>query len=236
MTTFLVHILAAYAILAAPWVGVLSYNKAKRRVQTGDPRAKISLYREIILEQVVLTSVVLILLLLGTPRTVLGLCAPRSWIVAGGIAIAFGALIVYSSLQARRKAEKIRERYKHSLGTILPDSIEEMRLFVAISFGAGICEEMIFRGFLFYYLGLHLPHVNTLEKVLLTSLFFGLAHLYQGWTGVVKTGFAGVIVAGLYVLTGSVMLPMAVHAMADLQVPLIFWPNRAPNGAIPEAT
>jgi len=104
-----------------------------------------------------------------------------------------------------------------------------------VSIGAGISEELAFRGFLFYYLSVYVPQVNSLEKVLLTSLIFGVAHLYQGWQGVAKTGLIGLILAGFYVLTGSLLLPMVVHAVNDMQVPLIFWPQKMPVVASEEA-
>ncbi|MGA8271760.1 MAG: CPBP family intramembrane glutamic endopeptidase, partial [Candidatus Sulfotelmatobacter sp.] len=47
--------------------------------------------------------------------------------------------------------------------------------------------------------------------------------LYQGWKGILSTGLVGLILAGLYVLTGNLLVPMVVHATADLRAALIFW-------------
>lgn len=79
-------------------------------------------------------------------------------------------------------------------------------------------------GFLFYYLGVYFLHLHSLEIAILSSLIFGLAHFYQGWREVAKTAIGGVILAGLYLFTNSLLLPMIVHALLDLQVSLIFWP------------
>ncbi len=231
----LAHLLAAYAILAAPWLGRFWYRKAQKRIQAGDPRAKIRLYRQVVTEQTMTTFAICGLWVFGgIPRKSLGICAPRSWIVTTVLATLLVGLLLRSALKLRPKAQRVREKLGNHLGTLLPDSLEELRWFAVLSVGAGISEELVFRGFLFYYLNLHIPHINNLEKALLTSLFFGMGHLYQGWPSVPKTGIASLILAGLYLLTGSLLLPMVVHAMNDMQVPLIFWPG-ATRGAVLEA-
>ena len=47
-------------------------------------------------------------------------------------------------------------------------------------------------------------------------LAFGLAHMYQGPVGILRTGFAGSLMALLYGLTGSLWAPIVAHAMMDL--------------------
>ncbi len=226
LVALLTHLLAVYAILVSPWLGLFWYRKAQKRIQAGDPRARIRLYREVITEQTMTASLVCGLCLFGgIPGKSLGIYAPRSWIVTAALAAVVVALFLRSAIKLRPKAQKVRAKLGGHLAALLPDSLEEQRWFVVLSVGAGISEELVFRGFLFYYLSLYIPHVNNLEKVLLTSLFFGMAHRYQGWPAVAKTGLASVVLAGLYLLTGSLLLPMVVHAMNDMQVPLIFWPK-----------
>lgn len=70
---------------------------------------------------------------------------------------------------------------------------------------------------------------------MLTSVVFGMGHLYQGWKGIVSTGIAGLIMAGLFLLTGNLFLPMVVHAVGDLRVLLIFAPKGGPENAPPQA-
>jgi uncharacterized protein len=120
------------------------------------------------------------------------------------------------------------------MGLLLPDTAKERSLFGALSVGAGISEELAYRGFLIYYLGSYLPQLNLLEKVLLSSLVFGLGHLYQGWKGVLCTGIGGLVLGGLYVSTASLLVPMIVHAVLDLRVLLILppeTPQSIPAGA-----
>ena len=122
----LVHATAASAVLAAPWVGYIGYRRARKRIAEGRPGAKVRLYRQTIVEQVVTAGVVLTLWASGRiPAASLGLVAPRSW--AWNVAlfvVAVGAL-VWSGLQLRPKAAKIRERVKDGVGVLLPESNQE---------------------------------------------------------------------------------------------------------------
>jgi membrane protease YdiL (CAAX protease family) len=41
-------------------------------------------------------------------------------------------------------------------------------------------------------------------------------HVYQGWIGVVATTVLGLVFTGLYLATGALALPVALHAAIDL--------------------
>jgi membrane protease YdiL (CAAX protease family) len=224
MTIILTHLLAAYVILVAPWEGRILYQKVRKRMQAGDPLAKIRMYRFIVIAQAVSTLLVLCMWRFGGfSAKNLGLATPRSWWLSAGLAVAIGGLFLWSGIRLRPKAQKIREKLKGRAEVILPTTFDEQRWFAVVSVGAGISEELVCRGFLFYYFTLWFPHINHLENALLTSLIFGMGHLYQGWKGVASTGIVGLMMAGLYVLTGNLLVPVVAHAAADLRALLIFW-------------
>jgi membrane protease YdiL (CAAX protease family) len=225
MTTFLSHLSAAYCVLAAPWLGIWWYQRARKRIAAGAPDAKVRMYRETVAEQIVTAAVVLAIWRGGQiPAAALGLSAPRSWALSLAVLLPVVGALVWSSLQLRPKAEKIRKKLQNSIGALLPESKQERFWFGAISVGAGISEELAFRGFLLFYFSLYLPHLNTFEKMLLTALVFGLAHIYQGWKPAIGTGVLGLILAGLYLWSGSLLLPVLIHAAVDWRVLLIFPP------------
>ncbi len=232
LSLVLTHLLAAFLVLAAPGLGCVWYQKARRRIAAGLPDAKVRLYRGLVVEQTMSAGVVLALWRSGIPAPSLGLLAPRMWgwnLIE--LVVIVGAL-VWSSLRLRPKAEKIRKQLKETIGALLPDSPPERFWFGAVSVGAGISEELVFRGFLLYYFSAYLPHLNTLERAVLASLVFGLAHIYQGWRGTIGTGLLGLVFAGLYLATGSLLLPMVIHAAVDLRVLLIFPPAVSPTAAL----
>lgn len=229
MTPVLAHLLAAYAVLAAPWLGWMWYQRARKRLARGAPDAKRRLYRSLVIEQIATVAVFLVLwgvLWSGgrvSPAS-LGLTPPRSWAVTAAALFILVGVLAWSGLRLRPKADKLRKRLQDGIGLLIPDSRSERLWWGAVSVGAGVSEELLFRGFLLYYFTVYLPSMNTLEKVFLTSLVFGLGHAYQGWRGILGTGIAGLIFAGLYLLTGSLLLPVVIHAATDYRVLLIFPP------------
>ena len=104
------------------------------------------------------------------------------------------------------------------MGVILPESNRERRWFGCLSIGAGIMEEMLCRGFLFYYLANYLGVANPVPTILLSSALFGLGHIYQGWKKAAGPAAAGAVLGSLYLYTGSLVLPIIVHAVADYRV------------------
>jgi uncharacterized protein len=224
MILALVHLLAAYAVLAAPWLGQICYQRARKRIAAGVPDAKVRLYRSFVVEQIITAGVVLVLWRSGVPATSLGLVAPRLWGWSLAALLGIVGALAWSSLRLRPKAEKIKKRLQDGIAALVPDSPQDRLWWGAVSLGAGVSEELVFRGFLLYYLSAYVPQMNTPERVLLTSLSFGLGHIYQGWQGAVSAGILGLVFAGLYLMTGSLLLPIVIHAMLDARVLLIFPP------------
>jgi membrane protease YdiL (CAAX protease family) len=230
MTVVLAHLLAAYVVLAAPWMGCLWYQKARKRIANGVPDARVRLYRSIVGEQIITAGVVLVLWRIGrVPATSLGLIAPRSWAWSIAAVLAIVGALAWSSLRLRPKAEKIRKRLQDSVGALLPNSGQERSWWGAISLGAGVSEELVFRGFLLYYVSTYLPQINAAEGVLLTSLVFGLAHTYQGWQGAVSAGILGLVFAVFYWMTGSLLLPIVIHAAVDSRMLLMLPAEPSPR-------
>ena len=57
--------------------------------------------------------------------------------------------------------------------------------------------------------------------VAVAAVAFGLAHAYQGRVGVLTTGVLGGVMAALYLETGSLLLPVLLHAAIDLRFLLV---------------
>ncbi len=236
MAHLVAHLLAAYAIVVVPWLSCFTYRKARERFLAGDPLAKIRLYREWVVEQALTTALVLGLWRFGgISGTGLGIAAPFSWMWNTAALVVLTVLLVWTAVRLRPKASKIRRRFQDSLGMLFPDSPQERTWLGALSMGAGVSEELVFRGFLMYYLSAHLPYLNTVEKVLVTSLIFGLGHIYQGWRRSIATGIVGVVLALLYVLSGSLLLPVVLHAVGDWRMLLILPPDATPATPVESA-
>lgn len=110
-------------------------------------------------------------------------------------------------LQAR-----IRERLS-SVRPLLPVTDHEAMWFRGLSLTAGICEELLFRGFLLWVFSHFLPFWGAAG---LQAVLFGVGHAYQGPRGIVTSGIAGVFLTLVMIVSGSVYPAMLAHALMDL--------------------
>ncbi len=221
------HLLVAYVILVEPWLGDRLYNKLKSQVAAGVADAKLRFYRMVATHQVLAIALVLAFWqLVSIPAKNLGLCRPTSWQLVGPFLAGFLPAAVVALLLLRVKGDKLLKATLKMVGAMLPFPSAERSWFAVISVGAGVSEELVFRGFLLYYIAVNLPGLGIVERVVLASVVFGLCHFYQGWKGVLGTGILGAVFCGLYVETGSLLFPVILHALIDLRILLIMTPKR----------
>jgi len=96
---------------------------------------------------------------------------------------------------------------------LLPHTDREATVFRGLAVTAGVCEEIVFRGWLIAYLA---AFVSLWPAAVIGGVAFGIAHAYQGVPGMMKTGATGVLTGLLYVGTGSLLWSMLIHAAIDL--------------------
>lgn len=154
----------------------------------------------------------------------LGLIAPTPTALVLSLIIALGAvLLIFWSSRRIRSNREFRENFIDSMEyviAILPRTRRERNSFYLLSITAGICEEILYRGFVFAYLS---SYMNLVMVIIISSLLFGLAHSYQGFKGVPQTGLIGLALALLYVFTGSLWASMVLHAAIDLGYGFLSW-------------
>jgi len=123
----------------------------------------------------------------------------------------------YYSLQQLKNKDEEQKALKSQMAYIqwfLPTNPREYRLFMfGVSVSAGICEEILFRGYLMHALGDYLP---TYGAVIISSILFGLPHIYQGAIHVIRTAVLGLIMALIYLATESLLVPILLHIMVDM--------------------
>jgi len=99
------------------------------------------------------------------------------------------------------------------LRDLLPRTPSDRALFALLSVAAGSVEELAFRG---YALPLLAPSLGAGGAVAVTSLSFGAMHGYQGAVGMARTATMGAVLAGGFLLTGSLWPSMFAHTLIDL--------------------
>jgi len=143
----------------------------------------------------------------------MGLAAiPLAALVTWTLGLSGVALLILMVFYWLRRLGRIRE--SPILAELLPRRGVEKWLFAILSCSAGFGEEVAYRGFL-------IPVLTNLlgwdwMAVVLSSAVFGLLHAYQTWLGVLRTGVLGLLLAGSFILSGSLWPAILAHAILDV--------------------
>ena len=156
------------------------------------------------------------------PVRELGLGRPASIVrtIALGVLAGF-VMLFFSKLLLTPIAEAITgiPRDLSAFEDVRGDLAVYLGLMPRIWLGAAICEEIVFRAFLIGRLEAAFggaSRIATALAVVLSSALFGLAHTYQGPTGVLITGTLGLIFACVYAYGGrNLWLNIVVHGVYD---------------------
>lgn len=229
-------LIAGYLIVGEPVVGMVLHRRFEASLRH-DPAARTWLYQRLLVLEWGLVALVagVVLLAPSVGWAELGLRWPdrRPQVAAAIVAVLVLAFLVVSTRMLRASVPRsvdtaaLAAAAPQAVTALVPRSRVERRWFGLVAVTAGICEEVLYRGFLLAVILAIAPGVSDIALVLLGGVLFGLAHLYQGLTGVVTTSVLGAILTYLYVGTGTVLVPIVVHAAIDLRilwVPVILLP------------
>jgi len=232
-------VVAAYLVVGEPVVGAVLHRRVEGRLDT-DPGARRSFYRRLLVLEWGLAVLALVVWLSapGVSAGEVGLRWPERWpgpvtgtltvlvvlfVLLSTRALRGGALLeAPDAMRARRPGEGRHARPpQYATLAVLPRTAEERRPFTDVGVTAGGGEEWLYRGFFLAVLAAVAGGLPDAVLVVLAGVAFGLAHAYQGPAGVVTTGILGGVMAALYLSTGSLLLPVLLHAAIDLRFLLV---------------
>jgi membrane protease YdiL (CAAX protease family) len=201
------------------------FPRLRRATGPGLGRARSRAYMEsAIIEWALVILVLFHWMSTRRPVTGLGFGPPAGWRFWAASVLVLAALgfTTWQRISLTRSTEhKVRREVMaqlEHLRPLLPHTRREMIRFVLLSMTAGICEEVLFRGYLLWYLSCLVPVVAAWMA---GALLFGMAHAYQGSGGVLRTGLVGAGLVALYLISGSLWLPMILHAYVDVNSGLL---------------
>ena len=139
----------------------------------------------------------------------LGLLPPQAvhtavW--AGALTVAGVAVLFAFRFAGVREPRLIRD--------LMPVTARERWLFTAVSITAGVCEEIVFRGFLIHVL--YGATGSLALTLLLSSGAFGVAHAYQEPVGAVRAALLGLLLALPFTIDGTIVPSIIAHAAIDI--------------------
>jgi CAAX protease family protein len=101
-----------------------------------------------------------------------------------------------------------------SIQTWLPQRTMEILLWMGVSISAGICEELVFRGY--FQRQFHAYTHSRWIALLLQAVLFGVSHGYQGAAACAKITILGALYGSLALWRKSLRPGMMAHAWSDI--------------------
>ncbi|PSK96285.1 CAAX prenyl protease-like protein [Murinocardiopsis flavida] len=228
----LAGLLAAYAAIGEPLLGHRMYDRLRQR-RPHDPRALIRYYAETIAFWCVVAVLIgaAVAASPGLAAADVGLRLPDDLVFSVALAAAIVAVVVWVTIGLRRRA-----RQGHpvpgleKVEAMLPRTATERGMATAVAVLDGVVGEILYRGLLIAF-GVGVLGLNLYVAAALALAVFALAGVYQGRTGVVAFALMGFAPTALYLLTGSLLLPIVFHTLLSLR-DLVFLP--APEDTEPQ--
>ena len=209
---YIVLLLALCIVL--PVYAVLTGKDTKKKFEEA-PEKKVIYYRQIIVIQLILATLVFTSMALnGDNIDLIGLAFFKKpiWVLT----LISATLIIFWLLnQIKLKPEdfdKLSSKYK-DVDFLLPASRREYQWSIAVSYAAGICEEIAFRGFLYWQLLNYMPSVPS---VFIVNIVFALSHYSTNLKNMIAAFILGSLLSISFIFTGSLWLAMLVHILVDI--------------------
>jgi membrane protease YdiL (CAAX protease family) len=131
-------------------------------------------------------------------------------------AIALGAVRTRSMLSSDDGRAQVTDALQR-VAEVVPRTRAERRAWVVAAVSTGLTDEVTYRAFAMSFLAGMVGTQNALVIGVVSSVLFGLAHLYQGWRGVVFTTMLGGALAVVAVASG-LLAAIVLHMIIDLRL------------------
>ena len=212
------HLYAAVVFVAFPLYARYTFPALVDDIRRRGEPARINGYRHTVLTWIVFACVLLSgWHLFDRSWIELGFRWPPPLALACGLFVAAAGVAIFAQPLRRLAADPDNARQLHAdLGDLiefLPVSNRDQRWFRLVAVNAGLTEELVFRGYLLWYLG---NYLDTWTAAVIAVLMFALAHLYQGIRQLPGLVIISSIAVALYLWTDSLLVPVLFHIAHDL--------------------
>ena len=194
------HLFIFVSMIIFPLIGYLRYQSILEKLQSDQGFNRIKIYLGTIYTQWSLALFCLVLWWYSSrtwPQLGFSTQFSNTWWIA---AIAVVLVIVLLTVQlfsvsslSEKASKQIFTQVKQQL-PFMPTNSKEASYFNLLGLTAGIVEELLWRGYLIWYLS---HYVNYWQALLISLLAFTLAHSYQGVSQLYKVGLVGGLLTGV---------------------------------------
>lgn len=207
---------ATFSVLLAV-VAVWLARQSARLVRTGQVPQPSVLYANVVGTQTVVVALVAVAAWLASiPIDVFGLdsLTPLTDAVLAGTVV--GLALFVASVVGTRVLSRAGVTYSETLRDALePRTTGEAVALYGVALPAvSVGEELLFRGVLVGAIAIGFD-VSPWLPAVGSSALFGYAHSAQGTAGVVATGVLGLVLAGLFIVTDSLLAVVGAHYVVN---------------------
>ena len=134
--------------------------------------------------------------------------------LTAGIFILYLADIIVSAGSADQRRDTTEHWDTHL--PFLPGHTRELPAYAFMCISAGVCEEILYRGFLVTYFIDPMKQGFPILAAIVPALLFSLAHVYQGYRAMAKIFVISLLFGLVFIFSKSLIIVMAVHVLIDL--------------------
>lgn len=208
--------------LAVVLIGAMPARALFKTLRGANTKAQADRLRRYFISSAIIAGLLVLLaycwLHAARSSALLGLDVPVSWRGLVGLAVAgalFTALAITDVVMKRKGGESRNEKARRKLAgnDLLPRNRQELVAFLGFALLAGCGWELLYRGFLIWFL---VPRIGTVGAICVAALAYGAAHGYktrEQFLGSMASAFAFTIA---FVLTASLWWLMVVHTVAGV--------------------
>jgi len=162
------------------------------------------------------TMVFILWLLALRPLEEMGFRSPiMDFLVIGltGLFIIAYIIETYTELNREGNEDEILKS-----AAFLPQNSQELGYFMILAISAGICEEIVYRGFLVNYLMAVIDDqiLAFNVAVIFPAVIFGVVHMYQGIKSVLKIAIMSLLFSTIFIFSESLLIVVLLHAGVDI--------------------
>lgn len=218
MTPLAISLFVLVAIVY-PLIGLQRYRRIEHLPEPLPSGTRLRIYYSLIVSQWLLVALVT-LFFAGAGRSLADVGQslgprPSGTIVAGSaVLLAFLVLSIFTTQQLRGASPSDLPRRMRRAGKILPRGGNERFWFALVALTAGVCEEILYRGYVPWAVASWTG--NVLLGYGLAAVVFGLGHAYQGRDGMIVTGILGLVFGALAYSVKSLVPGQVLHVAIDL--------------------
>lgn len=235
---FLSHLLFFYALIGEPIAAQLLYRSLQNNLNK-QPKARINYYYgKLSIYWIWVAMAILIGMTINQPEPIIwiGSLNERGWILTVLVLIAGGLLLFFWGSRGRLN---LPFQSLASSSVFLPVTRSDRLIYIATVVSGSLSEELIYRGFIWFYLQMVFPFLPVWGLVLISSLIFAAGHYYQDrlttsekgfkgaalqWKGVAGTTVLGLLFGFMVAFCGSLIPAILLHFILDF-LPVIARPT-----------